>query len=85
MPLALVAIGLPAALRAAFGRPRSLPAAWIASLAAAALAQALGELLGWRAGILGDAQVLAALGGATLASLVAIRLERTPSRSNRRR
>jgi len=67
VPLALVAIGVPAALRAALGRPRSLGAAWILAAAAVALAQAAGEIVGARVGVLGDAQLLLA----GLAALVA--------------
>ena len=68
VPLALVAIGVPAALRAAFGRPRSLGRAWLLALAAVGIAQAAGELTGSRVGMLGDAQVLFAAVGALLAS-----------------
>ena len=69
IPLALVALGIPAALRAAVGRPRSLSHAWLLALAAVAIAQAAGELTGSRLGMLGDAQVLFAAAGALLASL----------------
>jgi hypothetical protein len=69
VPLALVAIGVPAALRAAVGRPRSLGAAWLLALTAVAIAQAAGELTGSRVGMLGDAQVLFAAAGALLASI----------------
>jgi hypothetical protein len=68
VPLALVAIGIPAALRAALGRPRSLGAAWLLALAAVAVAQAAGELTGSRVGVLGDAQLLFASVGAFLAA-----------------
>jgi hypothetical protein len=67
IPLALVALGIPAALRAALGRPRSLGAAWMLAAAAVALAQAVGEISGSRVGVLGDAQLLLA----TLAALAA--------------
>ena len=67
IPLALVAIGVPAALRAVLGRPRSLGAAWILAAAAVALAQAAGEIAGLRVGVLGDAQLLLA----AIAALVA--------------
>lgn len=73
--VALVAIGVPAALRALFGRPRGLGATWLASLAAAAAAQSAGELAGSRLGVLGDAQVLLAGIGATLASLAVAAVE----------
>ena len=68
IPLALVAIGVPAALRAAFGRPRSLGAAWILAAAAVALAQAVGEISGSRVGVLGDAQLLLAAVAALVAA-----------------
>ena len=74
VPLALVAIGVPAAIRAALGRPRGMTAAWVLSLAAVLLAQALGEIGGWRTGTLGEAQVLLAAFGAALATVaVALR------------
>ena len=73
--IALVAVGVPAALRALLGRPRGLPSAWLASLAAAAAAQSAGELTGSRLGVLGDAQVLLAGIGATLASLAVAAVE----------
>lgn len=69
VPLALVAIGVPAALRAALGWPRSLGAAWLLALAAVAIAQAAGELTGSRIGLLGDAQLLFASVGAVLAAV----------------
>lgn len=68
IPLALVAIGVPAALRAALGRPRSLGAAWILAAAAVALAQAAGEIVGARVGVLGDAQLLLAAVAALVAA-----------------
>jgi hypothetical protein len=68
IPLALVAIGVPAALRAALGRPRSLGAAWILAAAAVALAQAAGEIAGSRVGVLGDAQLLLAAVAALVAA-----------------
>lgn len=67
IPLALVALGVPAALRATLGRPRSLGAAWMLAGAAVALAQAVGEISGSRVGVLGDAQLLLA----TVAAMVA--------------
>jgi len=67
IPLALVALGVPAALRAALARPRSLGAAWVLAAAAVALAQAAGEISGSRLGVLGDAQLLLA----AIAALVA--------------
>ena len=69
VPLALVAIGVPAALRAFLGRPRSLGRAWLLAFAAVAIAQAAGELTGSRLGVLGDAQVLFAGLGAVIAGL----------------
>lgn len=74
IPLALVALGVPAAVRALLGRPRSLGAAWVLAFAAVALAQAIGEISGARVGVLGDAQLLLAAiaaGGAALAVSVA--------------
>ncbi len=68
VPLALVAIGVPAVLRALAGRPRSLRAAWILAISAAAVAQAVGEIFGARLGVLGDAQLLLAAAGAALAA-----------------
>ena len=68
IPLALVALGVPAALRAVLGRPRSLGAAWILAAAGVALAQAVGEISGTRVGVLGDAQLLLASIGAILAA-----------------
>ena len=66
--LVLVAIGVPAAFRAALGRPRSLGQAWLLAGATAISAQAIGELTGARLGVVGDAQLLLALVGAALAS-----------------
>jgi len=68
IPLALVALGVPAALRAVLGRPRSLGAAWVLAAAAVALAQAGGEISGSRLGVLGDAQLLLAVIAAALAA-----------------
>lgn len=70
IPLALVAIGVPAALRAMLGRPRSLGAAWMLAAAAVALAQAAGEISGSRVGVLGDAQLLLAAIAAMVAAFV---------------
>ena len=75
VPLALVAIGVPAALRAAFGRPKGMAAAWALSFAAALVAQVAGEIGGWRTGTLGEAQVLFAVLGAALASVAVVVLE----------
>lgn len=73
--VALVALGVPAALRAITGRPRGLPAAWLASLAAVLVAQAAGELAGTRLGVVGDAQIALAGFGAALASGVVAAVE----------
>jgi hypothetical protein len=73
--LGLVALGIPAALRALLGRPRGLVAAWLGAAAAAALAQAAGEIFGLRVGVVGDAQLLLAAIGATLATLAVAALE----------
>jgi hypothetical protein len=75
VPLLLVAIGVPAAVRAASGRPKGMAAAWILSGAAVLAAQTLGEIAGWRAGTLGEAQVLFAVCGAALASVTVAVLE----------
>jgi hypothetical protein len=68
IPLAIVAIGVPAALRAALGWPRSLTRGWLLATTAVAIAQAAGELTGSRIGLLGDAQLLFATVGAALAT-----------------
>jgi hypothetical protein len=68
--LALVAIGVPAGVRAAFGRPRSLARACVLAAAATVTAQAIGELAGFGLGVLGDAQLLLAILGALAASAV---------------
>jgi len=69
IPLALVALGVPAAFRAALGRPRALGASWVLAAAAVALAQAAGEISGSRLGVLGDAQLLLAAVAAAVAAL----------------
>lgn len=74
--VALIALAVPAALKAAAGRPRGLPTAWVASLAAALVAQVAGELAGNRVGVMGDAQLLLAAFGAALASLAVALAER---------
>ena len=76
VPLALVALGVPAALRALVGRPRALGAAWLAAVAGVAVAQAAGELTGSRVGMLGDAQLLFAAVAALLTSALLIVRER---------
>ena len=68
IPLALLAIGVPAAMRAVLGRPRSLGAAWVLAAAAVALAQAAGEISGSRLGVLGDAHLLVAAVAAVVAA-----------------
>ena len=74
IPLALVAIGVPAALRALVGRPRALGTAWLAAIAAVAVAQAIGELAGSRVGVFGDAQLLfAAVAAAVTSALLIVR------------
>jgi hypothetical protein len=71
--LGLIALGVPAGARAAFGRPRSLGRAWLLAAALALAAQALGELGGISLGLLGDAQlVLAAAAAGIAAAIVAI-------------
>lgn len=71
----MVAIGVPAAIRALLGRPKGMVAAWILSAALVLVAQSLGEIAGWRTGTLGEAQILFACGGAALASLAVAVLE----------
>ena len=66
---------MPAAVRAALGRPKGMLAAWILSGAAVLTAQTVGEIGGWRTGTLGEAQVLFACAGAALASLAVAVLE----------
>lgn len=67
--LALVAIGVPAGVRAAVGRPRSLAPAWLLAGAAVATGQVIGEISGATVGVVGDAQLLLALVGAALAAV----------------
>jgi hypothetical protein len=76
VPLALIAIGVPAAFRAAIGRPRALGTAWLAAGAAVAVAQAIGELAASRVGVLGDAQLLYAAVAAALTSAALALTER---------
>jgi hypothetical protein len=76
VPLALVAVGIPAACRALLGRPRSLRAGWVAAGAAVLLGQAAGELTGLTVGLLGEAQLLLASVGALLASALVAAAER---------
>ena len=76
VPLVLVAIGIPAAFRAAIGRPRALGTAWLAAIAAVAVAQVAGELAGSRIGVLGDAQLLYAAIAAAITSAALAMLER---------
>ena len=80
VPLALVAIGVPAALRALVGRARARVAAGLRAAAAAGVAQAVGEITGSRLGVLGDAQLLLAAVGATLAALIVVVAERRDTR-----
>jgi hypothetical protein len=68
--LGLVAIGVPAAIRAAFGRPRALGRAWLFAGALALAAQALGELAGVSLGVLGDAQLVLAIVAAGIAAAI---------------
>ena len=81
--IALVAIGVPAAMRALLGRPRGLGAAWLASAAAVAVAQTIGELAGSHTGVLGDAHVLFAGLGAALATAVVAAVETRRGRTVR--
>ena len=68
--LGLVALGVPAGARAAFGRPRSLGRAWLLAAALALVAQALGELGGVSLGVLGDAQLVLAAAAAGIAAAI---------------
>jgi len=76
VPLLLVAIGVPAAVRAAIGRPRALGTAWLAAAAAVAVAQVVGEISGSRIGVLGDAQILFAAIAAAVTSTLLVLVER---------
>lgn len=76
--VALVALGAPAALRAAIGRPRSIVAGHLAAATAALVAQVGGELGGWRVGVLGDAQLFPCLAAALLAAGAVAIIERRP-------
>ncbi len=76
VPLLLVAIGVPAAVRAAIGRPRALGTAWLAAAAAVAVAQVAGEISGSRIGVLGDAQILFAAIAAAVTSTLLVLVER---------
>ena len=80
VPLGLVAIGVPAAVRALVGRPRSLGAAWLLAVTAVVIAQAAGELSGSRVGTLGDAQLLFAAVAALLAAAGQSLAEGVPKR-----
>lgn len=79
VPLALVAIGVPAALRAVLGRPRAMGTAWLAAFAAVAVAQAVGEIGGAHLLVLGDAHLGPAAIGA-LATSLALALRERASR-----
>ena len=76
VPLLLIALGVPAALRSLFGHPRGIVAAWLLAAVAVLAAQAVGELLGSRTGVLGEAQLLPAAIGASLATLTVVARER---------
>ncbi|HVR89001.1 MAG TPA: hypothetical protein VHG53_05585 [Candidatus Limnocylindria bacterium] len=76
VPLVLIAIGAPAAVRAGLGRPRGMAAAWLLSVAGVLVAQGIGEVAGSCIGTIGEAHVLFACCGAALASLGAAGLER---------
>lgn len=80
VPLVLVAIGVPAAFRAALGRPRALGTAWIAAAAAVAVAQTVGEVTGTRLGVLGDAQLLLGAVGAAITSALLAAMEASRGR-----
>lgn len=76
VPLLLVAIAVPAAVRAAFGRPQAIGPTWLLASVAALAAQAVGELAGVRSGVLGEAHILLAAIGAGLASVIVVAAER---------
>lgn len=76
VPLLLIALGVPAAVRSIFGHPRGIGPAWLLAFVAVLAAQALGELLGSRTGLLGEAQLLPAAIGASLATLTVVARER---------
>lgn len=73
--LALVAVAVPSAARAVVGRPRMLLAATLASGVASVAAQVVGELTRTGLGVVGDAQVGAAVVGSALASAVVALVE----------
>jgi hypothetical protein len=81
--LALVAVAVPAASRAVFGRPRLLLAASIASAIAVVIAQALGELARLGVGVAGDAQLGAAAVASALATALVALVERSGARRRR--
>lgn len=83
--LALVAIGVPSALRAAFGWPRFHLAAVGASAIAVLTAQALGELVRSRFAVIGDTQAGLALIGAIMACSLVAMVERRAGASAGRR
>ena len=74
----IVAVGVPAAIRALWGRPRAIIATHIAAATAALLAQVVGEVAGWRTGVLGDAQLLVSGLAAVGAVFAVALLERRP-------
>jgi len=76
VPLALIALGVPAAVRAVVGRPRLLGSAWIAAAAASLVAQVAGEAMAFRPGVVGDAQLLLAALASALATAIIALLER---------
>lgn len=76
IPLLLLAVGIPAALRSLSGHPRAIGPAWSLALGAVLAAQAIGELSGFRTGVLGEAHILLGAIGAGLASLVVVVRER---------
>ena len=82
--LVLVAVGVPSALRAAFGRPRFQLAATVASGVCVAAAQVAGELIQLQLGVVGDAQVGLAL-LATLAACALVAIVEGPARRTRPR
>jgi hypothetical protein len=83
--LGLVAVAIPAGAHAFAGRPRLLVAALVASAAAVAVAQALAELSRASAGVVGDAQLGAALIASALATAFVALVEPRRRRDTTRR
>jgi hypothetical protein len=85
VPLGLIAIGVPSALRAAVGRPRLVLPAIAASVLAVLVAQVFGELSGTRIVLLGDAHVGLAIVASAVVSVIVALLEGAPPSARARR